>query len=289
MGADMAEDAGIRFVLKGRPEFFPQGIVEIHADSLEDAPDVFFPYRTILVVQNFVAVHPLHQLQDEFTDDIPFVRSQIDSPLFHALQFVEMILQFLGRVEPAFVVFGQHARQPSGVLLVDEIARPCLIIRRHGIVRQVVNGKVGKLFIVFEELFRAPSVLPVCSFVRAIIKCIGIGYRLLHATHHILFLAQFLALVPVLEVLTLHQAVFHFEEVSPRLLVLRVLSHEVVPIVVQAVQLFRLLEEHLDMPFYLFSLLRTDICCTCRDEQQCNQYLFHFLLRFVWFSDCFTV
>ena len=135
-----------------------------------------------------------------------------------------------------------------------------------------------------EKLFRSPSLFLVRTLVCTIIKGVGVGDGLLHASHHIQFLPQFLTFVPFCEVQPLHHSILHLEEVSPCRFILGMLCHKVIPIVINAVQPILLRKKQFKMLIlYFFGLLCIGTYTTCCKHQQYKKYLFHFFLLFVGF------
>ena len=173
-------------------------------------------------------------LQDEFADHFARMGSDIDTALFHALQFVEVILQRLLGILPTLVVLGQHVDYPHRVTFGNQILSPQFVITRRSILWQQNNGRVGNKF---SPVGRRGE----HTFIFAIVSGIAAGYGILYPfqQRHHLIPEMLHARLPVLASQSKLLVRAYLEEVAPRHLVLRVLGHEAVPIVVHAVQLER--------------------------------------------------
>ena len=107
--------------------------LESNPDAFEDCFNIFRPYCHILVVKNLVTMHTLHQLQDEFANDIVFVGSDIDSTFLHTLKLVEVILQHLGWILTAHIVFVHHNTYPDGVIFRNKMSYPPFVVASYSI------------------------------------------------------------------------------------------------------------------------------------------------------------
>ena len=231
---DVAHDGCQCLVLPRRPQLIPYVIVEGDANVSKHIFYILGEHGGILVVEYLILMNAKHMLQDEFADHFARMGSDIDTALFHALQFVEVILQRLLGILPTLVVLGQHVDYPHRVTLGNQVLRPQFVITRRSILWQQYNGGVCSELSPVGRLSER-------TFIFAIVSIIGARNGILYPfqQRHCLFLEVLYARLPVLASQSKLLVRAYLEEVAPRHLVLRVLDYEAVPIVIHAVQLER--------------------------------------------------
>ena len=197
----------------------------------------------VLVVEHLVAMLPQDMLDDEFRDDVALVGADVDGVLLHALQFVEMVLQHVGRAHVAVEVDVQQ------LLQVCRVAR--LIERADEQLQVGGAGVVGKAFECIGSVFvhMVAAVLLVASHAELLQQrddVVGVGIRnaarqpllkvgllgqfLLRAAPQGVERAQVVSLVDLIEV-------------APRSLVLRMLVDVLVPLSEETADLRRVAVE----------------------------------------------
>ena len=174
---------------------------------------------------------PQDVLDDEFRDDVALVGADVDGVLLHALQFVEMVLQHVGRAHVAVEVDVQQSLQVCRVARLIERADEQLQVGGAGVVGQAFEC-IGSVFV-----HMVAAVLLVASHAKQLLQRndvvgVGVGNATCQPFLQVGLTGQFLLRaaprgVERAKVVSLVDLI----EVAPGSLVLRMLVDVLVPLV----------------------------------------------------------
>ena len=132
-------------------------------------------------------MHSENQLNHLLRNNFLLSLSIVDASFFHALHFVVMIIEDIGRHQSALVVSSQHVLQPL-LVFVAQVTAPYLVILFQGLFGHALHGFLGILLNLggFNRCFHSQEVVRV-----------GVGDGLLYLLHEFLPLViKILWLVP---------------------------------------------------------------------------------------------